>query len=353
MRFGLFGGTQAGAPGGPMGSGFREWIEFNVEAEALGYESAFLVEHHFSGWNQVSATLTLLTWLAARTSTLRLGTATMVLPWHNPIILAEQAATLDLLSDGRLDFGVGKGYRHNEYTGFGVPREEAAARFEEALDLIVRAWTTNGRFSHQGRYWSFEDIIVEPPAYQQPHPPIWMGAGSAESIRRVAERGYNLLLDQFATVETTGERVALFRAAAAACGRAPGAQHIALARDMAVVRSEQEKRAVIDRNNKAHERILSVARAPDRKGGSHILAYDHAFSETEKGTLIGTPDEIAAKLEALRRAGVDYVIMSCGNSRESLRRFAREIMPAFASLPAEAPAASTASQLGPAEARMA
>ena len=95
MRFGIFGAAQAGSslPGAPMGQGFRRLHHFNVEAEALGYHSTFLVEHHFTGWNQVSATLTLLTWLAARTKTLRLGTAVMVLPWHNPVILAEQAAT--------------------------------------------------------------------------------------------------------------------------------------------------------------------------------------------------------------------------------------------------------------------
>ena len=138
MRFGIFGAAQAGSPrpGGPMGQGFHDFIDFNVEAEALGYHSTFLVaKHHFTGWNQVSATLTLLTWLAARTTTLRLGTAVMVLPWHNPVILAEQAATLDLLSEGRLDFGVGKGYRYNEFTGFAIPLEEANARFEERLRL--------------------------------------------------------------------------------------------------------------------------------------------------------------------------------------------------------------------------
>jgi alkanesulfonate monooxygenase SsuD/methylene tetrahydromethanopterin reductase-like flavin-dependent oxidoreductase (luciferase family) len=100
--------------GAGLGQGFHDYIDYNVEAEALGYYSTFLVEHHFTGWSQISATLNLLTWLAARTKTLRIGTAVLVLPWHNPVLLAEQAATLDLPSGGRLDFGVGKGYRHSE-----------------------------------------------------------------------------------------------------------------------------------------------------------------------------------------------------------------------------------------------
>ena len=90
-----------------------------------------MVEHHFTGFGQVSASLNLLTWVAARTSTLRLGTAVLVLPWHNPVLLAEQAATIDLLSGGRLEFGVGKGYRHNEFAGFCIPIAEADERFEE------------------------------------------------------------------------------------------------------------------------------------------------------------------------------------------------------------------------------
>ena len=101
MQFGMFGSAQAkrGEPDVDSGSGFREFVERNVEAEALGYLSTFLVERHFTGFGQVSATWNLLTWVGARTSTLRLGTAVTVLPWHNPVLLAEQISTLDLLSE--------------------------------------------------------------------------------------------------------------------------------------------------------------------------------------------------------------------------------------------------------------
>src|SRR4029450_9437610 len=159
MRFGLFCSPKADAPGfGPdTGRGFFEFLDFNVEAEALGYHSSFSVEHHFSGWNQVSSTLMLQTALAMRTTTLRLGTAVIVLPWHNPVLLAEQAATLDLIPGGRLDFGIGKGYRHNEFAGFRIPLEEAEPRFEESVEVMTKAFTSRARFSNRGKFWQFED----------------------------------------------------------------------------------------------------------------------------------------------------------------------------------------------------
>ena len=117
MKFGLFGGARA--RGGPAGDShaYHDFVNYVIEAEKLGFSSVFLVEHHFTGFGQVSASMSLLAYLAARTERIRLGTAVVVLPWHNPILVAEQAATLDLLSNGRLDFGVGKGYRAYEFSG--------------------------------------------------------------------------------------------------------------------------------------------------------------------------------------------------------------------------------------------
>src|SRR5256714_3403388 len=165
MRFGLFGSAAARRPKETEAAefdsseGFRDFIEYNVEAEALGFRSTFVVEHHFTGYGQVSATINLLTWLGARTRQLRLGTAVIVLPWHNPVLLAEQSATLDLLSGGRLDFGIGKGYRYNEFAGFDVPMQEADARFEESLEVLLKAWTSEQRFSHHGKYWRVQRLV--------------------------------------------------------------------------------------------------------------------------------------------------------------------------------------------------
>jgi alkanesulfonate monooxygenase SsuD/methylene tetrahydromethanopterin reductase-like flavin-dependent oxidoreductase (luciferase family) len=340
MQFAIFGSAEAGSerPGAALGDGFHDFVEFNVEAEALGYCATFLVEHHFSGWNQISATLQLLTWVAARTTTLRLGTAVLVLPWHNPVLLAEQAALLDLMSGGRLDLGIGKGYRHTEFEGFCIPPEEAQARFDEALEIILKAWTTRTRFSHEGRFWRFQNVVVEPPPKQAPHPALWTGAGSPASIKRAAERGHNLILDQFASPEMLGERIALFQRESAARGRRYDPMQVVVARDMVVVDNAREREAAIERNNQIHARTLSVSRAPSGAGGSHILAYAHTVEQQRASPLIGTPDEIVAKLQTLRAVGVEYVMLNALGSSASLRRFAREVMPHVAAQPCRAAA---------------
>jgi alkanesulfonate monooxygenase SsuD/methylene tetrahydromethanopterin reductase-like flavin-dependent oxidoreductase (luciferase family) len=336
MRFGLFGSATArhGGPDADSGQGYKQFVDYNVEAEALGYHSTFLVEHHFTGFGQVSASLAMLTWVAAKTKTLRLGTAVLVLPWHNPVLLAEQAATIDLLSGGRLDFGVGKGYRHNEFAGFCVPIEEADARFNESLDVIVKAWTSKQRFSHHGKYWNFEDIIVEPPTAQKPHPPMWMGAGSPDSIRQVAARGYNLLLDQFASFENVAERIAIYKEALQRHGRVFDPSNVGVARAFYVAKDAAEKEAALERRMEAQRRLAAVSSAPGVKNTASIMAYSDTREASEESALYGSPDEIAVKLERLRQLGVEYVLLNggglVGHANESLVRFARELMPAFA-----------------------
>src|SRR5215470_29460 len=220
MKFGLFGGAKSGGDASADSQSYRKFIDYVLLAEELGYQSLFVVEHHFTGNSQVSASLNLLSYIAGRTQNMRLGTAVVVLPWHNPVLVAEQVATLDLLSGGRVDFGVGKGYRQAEFDGFCIPIAEATERFDEAMEIIRKAWTCNGRFSHHGKLWHYDNIVVEPEPMQRPHPPLWMAAGSRDSVRRAAREGYNLLLDQLAQIDQIIERIAIFREECARAGRA-------------------------------------------------------------------------------------------------------------------------------------
>jgi alkanesulfonate monooxygenase SsuD/methylene tetrahydromethanopterin reductase-like flavin-dependent oxidoreductase (luciferase family) len=295
-----------------------------------------VVEHHFTGFGQVSASLTLLTWLAARTKTLRLGTAVIVLPWHNPVLLAEQAATIDLLSGGRLEFGIGKGYRHNEFASFCIPMEEADERFEEGLALIIKSWTTHERFSHRGKYWKFENIIVEPPTQQKPHPPIWMAAGSPDSIRKVARRGSKLLLDQLASTQLAIERFNIYKAEVEACGRKFDPMDVALSRAFFVARNVEEKAKAVEARLANQTRLAKLAQTPDGNSKSSMLSFDQTLDAAAESAMYGTPDEIAAKLSTLHAAGVEHVLLTGPTgSRENLRAFARDVMPAFAGPAAE------------------
>ncbi|MGH7388020.1 MAG: LLM class flavin-dependent oxidoreductase [Candidatus Rokuibacteriota bacterium] len=331
MRFGIFGSAQAkrGGPDVDSGAGFREFVEQNVQAEALGFASSFLVEHHFTGFGQVSATLNLLTWVGARTTTLRLGTAVISLPWHHPVLLAEQVATIDLLSGGRVDFGIGQGYRHNEFAGFCIPMEEADERFDESLEVLLKAWTSDAPWSHRGRHWQFDNVVVEPPTRQKPHPPLWMGAGRPASIKKVVDLGFNLLLDQFAPVDQIGERIALYKAEVEARGRTFDPMSVAVTRSIHVSASEADRDKALQARVAARRRVAALAQRPDGQNKTSILSYADTVEAAEAGALYGTPDDIAVKLQALRDAGAEYVLLNSAGGPETLHRFAQELMPAF------------------------
>ena len=333
MKFGLFGGaTVAGAGDGTDSpQQYRDFIDYVLEAEQLGLHSVFLVEHHFTGFNQVSASLSLLTYLAAKTSTLRLGTAVTVLPWHNPVLLAEQAATLDLLSDGRFDFGIGKGYRWNEFNGFCVPPEEADERFTEALEVIRKAWSTRGRFSHHGKRWHYENVVVEPAPLTRPHPPMWMAAGSTGGIQWAAAQDFRLLMDQFCDADVAASRIGVYRDALKARGAPFDPMHVAITRALHLaLNAEQREHA----HQQRAQFLRHVAELTNNPGGRTTLAIPTTNADmravTERSALIGTPDEIIERLKKLERAGVEYVLMmDVGGDIKALRMFAREVTPAF------------------------
>jgi alkanesulfonate monooxygenase SsuD/methylene tetrahydromethanopterin reductase-like flavin-dependent oxidoreductase (luciferase family) len=150
--------------------------------DQLGFDAVWLGELHFGRRSSISASpLMILAAAAQRTKQIRLGTAVTLLPLHNPIKIAEEAATADILSGGRLELGVGRGTAPIHYTGYNVNQEESRERFEEALDVILKAWTQD-TFSYQGKYFQAEELSVVPKPVQKPHPPIRLAANSPDTF---------------------------------------------------------------------------------------------------------------------------------------------------------------------------
>jgi len=331
MRFGLFGGPSRGDSHSDADA-YGRYADMVVEAEQLGFTGAYLVEHHFTGRGQISSSLTMLAYLAARTSSMRLGSAVVVVPWHNPLLLAEQAATVDVLSGGRLDLGVGRGYRDYEFTGFGVAQDEAGARFDEAIAVLRRAWASDGRFSHHGPTWDFEDVVVEPRPIQQPHPPLWMGAGSPASIERAGREGYRLFLDQVGSFELTAERVATYRAARETAGFAYSPSDVAVTRALRIAHTSDERDQQLERHVATLTTLAESSNATTADGRSANPFHSPADSRreaAEASAILGTPEECIERLRVLEEGGVEQVLFA-GATIEDLRFFAAEVMPAFA-----------------------
>ena len=182
----------------PEGAEPQQLIEEITEqvqyAEELGFVSAWLAEHHFTRYSMVPSSLILATHIASRTTKIRVGTAVLVSPLHNPMRLAEDGAMLDLISNGRLDVGFGRGSGGYEYTGYGLDPAESAGRFQDSVKIIQGLWTTPG-FSYESPYNKLEDINLVPPPLQRPHPPIYIAATRTQAtLDFLVSTGHNLCI---------------------------------------------------------------------------------------------------------------------------------------------------------------
>ena len=180
--------------GGTEIEAFNDSLVLVNEAEQLGVDSLWLAEYHFSPGRVMSSPIAILSNIAARTERIRLGTAVMLLPLANPVRVAEEVATLDLVSGGRVEFGIGRGTFPNVHEGFNSPFAESRGRFEESLEIILKAWT-NQTFSFEGEHYNLKDLQVTPKPYQKPHPPVRIGVTSAESFPTTGRMGHDMLIN--------------------------------------------------------------------------------------------------------------------------------------------------------------
>lgn len=348
MKFGLFHTVQLPDPG-RQEQYYKEALEQVLRAEEMGFDSVWFTEHHFSRHGIVPSSLTVLAYLAGLTTRIRLATAVAVLPFHNPIQLAETAATVDLLSGGRLDLGVGRGYQWGEFNKFQVSMDEASRRFEEGLEVLMKAWTATEPFDHEGEFWRFRDMTAFPKPVQQPYPPIWVAASSPASVDRVARYDCNLLISQGENFGQVAEQVAYYREAIEKEGHGYGAGRITVARAMYCARTQEEARHDTEAPFMWFKRTgQEVSAPPERRVEllpeefkayrSRFAAGVYADYDTmwQDVALFGTPSYIAERVERLRESGVENLIffVNYGGFEhakvlESLERFATEVMPQF------------------------
>jgi alkanesulfonate monooxygenase SsuD/methylene tetrahydromethanopterin reductase-like flavin-dependent oxidoreductase (luciferase family) len=337
---------------------FAEAMTIAEIAETQGLDGVWLAERHFAIHRRptdpmgagipsiASVPLVLAAAIAARTTRVRIGTGVSVLPLCHPIRTAEEAATVDQLSRGRLDFGVGRSGFPRAYAGYGVRYDESRDRFQESLDVILKAWTEDG-FTHTGKYFAFDNLTVVPRPYQKPHPPIWVAATTHDTFPMVGGMGLSLVtgLRTFDVPEAArhlaGYRAARREAGHAGDGNVYVRMPIYLAATAAQARSEPEESTMRAYRRLAENMAASVGAAgttaseerAERAERLSTLTYDEVLRDR---VAYGTPDMVVDRLRQLRdELGLSGVIMESNvggripleRVLRSIRLYAEEVAP--------------------------
>lgn len=280
---------------------------FLARAEALGYHSAWVQEQILGKANSLEP-VTLLTYAAAVTRKLKLGSSVLLTPLRSPVQLAKSLATLDQLSGGRLIVGVGIGGHTNLYPALGISPERRVTRFTEGLRLMKQLWTEE-RVTFDGQFWKLENAALEPKPIQKPHPPIWFGARVPAALKRTAQLGDGFLGAGSSSIPEFKDQVAQLRGYLAEAKRDPTAFPIAKRIYLAV---DSDK-----------------ARGLERLREWFGYYYGNA-ALAEKVALVGGKQEIIDKLQEIRAAGAELLHFNpVFDEMQQMELLAREIVPAL------------------------
>jgi probable F420-dependent oxidoreductase len=322
---------------------YAEALEQAQRAEELGFESVWVTEHHFQEDNYLSSALIGCAAIAARTSAIRVGTAVLILPLLNPIRLAEDVATIDVLSRGRFDLGVGMGYRDEEFEGVGVARSQRRELFEDGLKILQMAWTADGPFDYESRNWKFSGVDVYPKPVQQPHPPLWLGAKSDAGMRRAARLNAPFLLPMTPTLLEVQTQAASYREFLRSEGHDDGSAKIALMREVWVADSQKAAWNEIEGNFRyAYSVTYGPEQIPYFEGKRRITSSADPFMASQSfrndRMFYGSPLDVAQDaLKFGEATGADELIcrfqlpgLAHEKVLQSMERFALEVRPKLA-----------------------
>lgn len=336
-------------------------------ADRLGYGCAWLVEHHFlRGYSHASKPELLLAAAAARTTRIRLGHAIIPLPLHHPVHVAERIATLDVLSGGRLEVGIGRGFSPREYAAFGAEMAASRELVEEGLEILMQSFARRP-VTHHGRRYRIEALDILPHVVQEPHPPLWTAAVSPDTFDWAAARGLGVLAGPFKPWFMVKHDIERFRAAwrhgapprigmtiGVLC-LADGERARRLARDAFgwfYRELYQAALPVLERLYPGYEQLRELGRFR----ALMKLGVDLGLADTFGLAVVGDPAEVRARIGRYVEAGVTHLLCAFGagavepaTTRESLELFAREVMPAFREAPGDQPVAISGTSPGQSE----
>jgi alkanesulfonate monooxygenase SsuD/methylene tetrahydromethanopterin reductase-like flavin-dependent oxidoreductase (luciferase family) len=332
MKFGV------GVPINPDRSSPRDPLfhtfDWCARAEALGFDFATVAHHRFTAGYQASPWVVLAA-IAARTSTLRLGTGIFLLPLDHPLDVAEEVATLDQISGGRAFLGAGLGYRRYEWDALQLPYERRGTRMTEALEIVQRAWTDE-RVSFHGEHFSFDDVEVLPKPVQS-RPAVWVGANTAPGVRRATRLADAWMVGFGDRLAALGPRVAAYRAQSAANGRAG---EICLLRLVGIGESRRQVEDEWLPGVLAMLRGYRRAGAPgerDERASSQLRTSGGRSTLAELGDemlIAGTPDDVVAAIRRCQEVtGCEHFLPTFGgpDPLAAMELFGREVIPAFPS----------------------
>ncbi len=313
---------------GPLEEVYARALERIEIMDRGGFDAVWLAEHHFTTFSVCPSVHMMGVLAAARTKRLRIGTAVSLAALYHPLRLAEEVALLDMLSGGRVNWGAGRGFAHSEFAAFGVPQEESAERFREAVEIVLQAWTQE-RFTFKGAHFSFDDIEVMPKPLQRPHPPTWMAATSESAIDWAASRGFSILMDPHASMKELGDKRRHYSIKLAEAGFSDQGRDIPMARLLALAPTMAEAEAVARRGAQwlvdayagpqhAHRKTLPPRTYDGKDPAQHYV---------DSVILHGTPDSVVERIAQLKEEiGLNY-LMCAPLSRESFRLLADQVLP--------------------------
>lgn len=348
MEFGMFCEFPV-RPGCTDAEAFSEGFELMDDAERLGLDAVWLSETHVAPGDSVLASpIVIASAIAGRTRKVKIGLAVQVLPLGNPLRIAEEGATVDQISQGRLIFGVGRSGSQRAYDAYDIPYSESQDRFAEALEIILKAWTEPS-FSHEGRWHRYHNVSLTPRPYQRPRPEIRVAANSPRSFERFGKQGFPIFIGlRQGGVSQQVAQVHAYRAAYRAAGH-PGEGGVFLRVPIYVAATTEQALSEPERSitEYFHKRRTLSSRRSVRLGGPEAAGGGDGRGEQglitwdelrEERVIVGTPEQVTERLRELRELlGLDGILAELNSGgtiprplvRRSLHLLCKEVMPAF------------------------